>query len=124
MEVEGAVDEALARAEKPELAYEVGNELERRVMAGSFFERIEIGPDGGVTDPALQPEYDALKAWCPSLGQAPVNPGSSSIRFQPSSNHVHFEEALHVRGFCRFALAPGSPVIVVLFRHWCLKARV
>jgi hypothetical protein len=87
-EVEGALDETLARATQPEVAYASGNDLERRVIASSFFERIEIGPDGDIPDPALTAEYDALRAWCPRLGKSAVD-GSSSAEFQPSSNLVH-----------------------------------
>lgn len=56
-EIDGALGAALARADHPHIAYSVGSGLERRVMTGSFFERIEIGPDEDVTGTTLTPVY-------------------------------------------------------------------
>jgi site-specific DNA recombinase len=87
-EIDGALDVALERADRPQVAYDIGTNLERRVMTSSFFSRIEIGPDEDVSGTSLTPVYGALTAWKPDLGQ-PGRPSVSTAQFRPSANSVH-----------------------------------
>jgi site-specific DNA recombinase len=86
--VEGSLEAALAAAADPQGSYLTGTALERRVMNKTFFERIEVGADGDITDIRLTPVYRALKTWHPGLGRPPGRL-SSPARVRPSSRPVH-----------------------------------
>lgn len=80
-EVDGALTIALDRAANPARVYADGTPMERRILTGSFFQRIEIGPDQDATETVLTPVYEALKAWKADLGQ-PVQ-GSTLVDYRP-----------------------------------------
>ena len=89
-DVQEALELALSRVDRPQEAYLDGTELERRVLNLSIFERIEIGPDGEISETVLAPVYEALRAWEPGLGRpAQGQNGSCSVDVRLSSAPVH-----------------------------------
>jgi DNA invertase Pin-like site-specific DNA recombinase len=120
-EVEGALDEALRRVDKPGRAYRDGTPLERRVMNGSFFERIEVGPAPTITEVELTPITEALRAWEPSLGTTTKAAPSSDAQVRPSSSLVHLAKCLLPGGVAASALArrwgPIRASVITMHHH-------
>ncbi|HTZ86660.1 MAG TPA: recombinase family protein [Solirubrobacteraceae bacterium] len=88
-DVQGALDLALSRVDRPYEAYRDATSLERRVMNRAIFERIEIGPEAEITGTTLTPTYEALSAWQPGLGRVEGKGGSSSAGLRPYAGRIH-----------------------------------
>jgi site-specific DNA recombinase len=86
-----ALEEALARIDRPYDAYLESDGLKRRTLNQAVFDRIEVGSDGNLEDVALAPAYAALAAWKPGLGRPVIadGPGPYVDAVRPSSASVH-----------------------------------
>jgi site-specific DNA recombinase len=104
-DIEAALELALSRADHPDAAYRAGTELERRLMNLAIFTRIEIGPEGDVTETALTPVYTALRAWKPGLGAPGSSHGphsrSGAVRLSSACVHHHEAAAQRPNSACR-----------------------
>lgn len=92
-DIQGALDLALSRVEKPYEVYRDGTELERRIMNRAIFQRIEIGTDGEITGTTLTPVYDALSAWQPCLGRPQAAQEGAQAEDGPCSPYVRLPTA-------------------------------
>jgi DNA invertase Pin-like site-specific DNA recombinase len=88
-DVQGALDLALSRVDRPYEAYRNATPLERRVMNRAIFERIEIGPDAEITGTVLTSAYEALSAWQPGLGRLEGQDDPSSVEIRPYAGRIH-----------------------------------
>jgi len=91
-DVQEALEIALSRIKDAHSVYREGTPLERRIYNQAIFERIEVGPDGEITDTTPTPVYQALSAWQPGFGKprkAQGQHGPSLAQVQPCPDRSH-----------------------------------
>ncbi|HUA74579.1 MAG TPA: hypothetical protein VL988_07460 [Solirubrobacteraceae bacterium] len=110
LDVESALETALAKTKTPHATYLASDPLERRLLNQAFFKRILVGEEGQVLGTSLTPVYAALSSWEPQLGlpSGKASWGRRSANPGPAASG----QGLHVLPMVERAVRCANPVAV------------